>query len=127
MSRQAKLRPPVVRLHAATLAPATTADQLAAALTAVEAMPERRRAAESAVYDSARRRYTMLTGADWREAQQPDQATAWVESDHRYRERQTPEGYEAQCSCGERLAPAPGLGPIERTAWHMEHRMGVPA
>lgn len=98
-----KMRPPFPALHTATLDPATTALDLAPLLTAADAMPDRHRLSEGAVYMSAQRRWTMLTGTDWRAAQQPENAGTWAESDHRLRVR--PQVYPATgwvwgCSCG---------------------------
>lgn len=58
----ATLRPPFTSLHAATMNRATTLEQLTAAIERAEAMPERRRLGEGAVYDAALRRYELLAG-----------------------------------------------------------------
>lgn len=98
-----KMRPAFYALHAATLDPATTALDLAPLLEAADAFPERHRLSEGAVYMSAQRRWTMLTGTDWRAGQQPEGAATWAESDHRLRVR--PQVYPLTgvvwgCSCG---------------------------
>ena len=52
---------------------------------------------------SAQRRWTMLTGTDWRAGQQPDDAASWAQSDHRLRVRDQvypATGVVWGCSCG---------------------------
>lgn len=98
-----KMREPFYALHAATLDPAMDGERLAHLLRAADDMPERRRLSEGAVYMSAQRRFKMLTGADWRDSQQPADADTWAESDHRLRVR--PQVYPLTgwvwgCSCG---------------------------
>jgi len=90
-----KMRPPFYRLHALTLNPRTSQDDLAAAIQACEAFPDRHRLAEGAVFAAACRRWLLDTGARWHEA---DEATAiWgSESDHRGRIA----GTSWRCSCG---------------------------
>jgi hypothetical protein len=106
-----KMRPPFYRLHALTLNPATTMDDLAAALQACEAVQERHRLSEGAVYASAQRRWLLETGADWRTSDAA--AAAWGgQSDHRPRLTDT----TWACSCGARGdAPDPA-------AAHTAHR-----
>lgn len=105
MTRQSKMRPAFYTLHALTLNPATSMDALAAALQATEAVQDRHRLSEGAVYTAACRRWLLETGADWRATQQPDNAAAWGgQSDHRLRV-QTHGPYEDgavawACSCG---------------------------
>ena len=109
-TRQAKMRPAFYTLHAATLDRHTTADQLAAALRAADAVPDRHRLSEGAVYTAACRRYLMLTGDDWKATQLSDTATTWGgQSDHRLRVRRvegtlgpdtTVGGWTWACSCG---------------------------
>lgn len=128
MTRQSKMRPAFNALHAATLDRATTAERLAALLTAADAVAERHRLSEGAVYTSALRRYQMLTGTDWRAGQLTEQTTLWGESDHRYRETSRPDGsYDARCSCGAatvvftaQTADGQGHGP----SWHTSHIAG---
>jgi hypothetical protein len=105
-----KMRPAFYRLHALTLNPGTSADDLAAAIQACEAVQERHRLAEGAVYAAACRRWLLDTGARWHEA---DEATAvWgSESDHRARLSDD----EWRCSCGERGTAA------DPAAAHAEH------
>lgn len=98
-----KMREPFYALHAATLDPATTAEVLGVRLRAADAMQDRHRLSEGAVYMSAQRRWTMLTGTDWKATQQPEGADTWAESDHRLRVR--PQVYPLTgwvwgCSCG---------------------------
>lgn len=98
-----KMRPPFYDLHAATLDPDTTAEVLEARLRTADAVQDRHRLSEGAVYMSAQRRWTMLTGTDWKATQQPDGADTWADSDHRLRVR--PQVYPLTgvvwgCSCG---------------------------
>jgi hypothetical protein len=114
-TRTPKMRPPFPALHAATLAPGTTGEILAHLLREADAMPVRRRLSEGAVYMSAQRRFKMLTGADWRDAQQPEDAASWSGSAHTLRVRaqvypQT--GVVWGCSCGD----ASGLADDETDA-----------
>lgn len=97
-----KMRPPFYRLHALTLNPATSMDDLAAALQATEAVTDRHRLSEGAVYASACRRWLLETGSDWRTTNQPDGAATWGgQSDHAYRLNSRPDGsFRARCSCG---------------------------
>ncbi|MCY4726679.1 hypothetical protein NYO98_10355 [Nocardioides sp. STR2] len=91
-----KMRPPFVRLHAATLDPATRPDELAARLRDAEAVTGRHRLAEGAVYASGCRRYLLDTGDAWTRA--GDAAPSWGgESDHRSRIA----GDAWRCSCGD--------------------------
>lgn len=110
-SHARKMRPAFYDLHSATLDPATTPEQLAARLRAADAVPERHRLSEGAVYSTACRRYLLDTGTDWK-AQAPD-AAVWTSSDHRYRERDG----QGQCSCGERVS----LTDTDGTTWHAAH------
>ena len=99
----AKMRPQFSDLHRVTLDPDTTPDTMAHALRRADGLAERRRLSEGAVYVAALRRYTMLTGLDWRDAQQPDDADAWGgQSDHRLRIREQPGAAWMVwgCSCG---------------------------
>lgn len=99
MSRQ-KMRPEFNRLHAATLDRATTTDQLRVLLDAADAFPERRRLSEGAVYVSAQRRWTLLTGTDWKGSHQQPADSAWGgQSSHRFRSSVGELG-EWDCSCG---------------------------
>lgn len=106
MTRMAsKMRPPFYRLHAATLDPATRPGELADALRACDAVQDRHRLAEGAVYASGCRRYLLDTGTPWKQADAA--ATTWGgESDHRPRYRMydepTPNGIRGawRCSCG---------------------------
>lgn len=72
-------------------------DDTAALLRTADAMPDRRRLSEGAVYTSALRRWTMLTDTDWKGAQHSAADTTWAESDHR--PRLTDTGWA--CSCGD--------------------------
>lgn len=117
MTRQSKMRPVFSRLHAATLARATTTADLAALLAEADAFPERHRLSEGAVYTSACRRYLLETGRQWREETVTTASTTWTSSDHRPR-LNTDTG-EWRCSCGVRgHADDPAKG-------HAEHRAGV--
>lgn len=103
-TRTPKMRPPFPALHAATLDPGTTAVELEPLLHAADAMPDRHRLSEGAVYMSAQRRWTMLTGTDWRALQQPENAASWGGSDHtlRVRAQVYPHtGVVWGCSCGD--------------------------
>jgi hypothetical protein len=99
---QSKMRPEFYRLHAATLRRATTAADLAALLRAADAMPERHRLAEGAVYVAAQRRWLMLTGTDWKGMQRQTGDTTWTDSAHRLRIDTDPaDGCTRwRCSCG---------------------------
>jgi hypothetical protein len=98
-----KMRQAFYDLHAATLEPSMDGERLAHLLRACDAMPDRRRLSEGAVYMSAQRRFKMLTGADWRDSQQPADAATWTGSAHRLRVRPQAEpltGVVWGCSCG---------------------------
>ena len=110
-----KMRAAFYRLHAATLNPATTPDVLAQRLRDADAVTERHRLAEGAVYASACRRYLLDTGRSWKGEQVTADATTWGESSHR--SRLTPTGW--RCSCG-----AAGTSP-DPAAAHAEHVSAV--
>lgn len=95
-----KMRPPFVRLHVATLDPATRPGELADALRACDAVTGRHRLAEGAVYASGCRRYLLDTGTSWKQAD--DAATTWGQSDHRLRVLDDDVIPQAmwRCSCG---------------------------
>lgn len=116
-----KMRPAFYDLHAATLARGTTPDQLATALRAADAVTDRHRLSEGAVYASACRRWLLVTGTDWKATQQPPTATTWASSDHRYRAPvpDDPSGF-ARCSCGARFVPHGGTGG-SAAEWHTRH------
>lgn len=122
MAGERKMRPVFYTLHAVTLDPATRPEELADALRAAEAFPERHRLAEGAVYASACRRYLLDTGTAWTRA--GETTAEWGgESSHTYRERSRPDGsYDARCSCGAATvvftADGPGL------EWHEAHVAG---
>lgn len=106
----AKMRPPFVRLHVATLDPATRPGELAAALAACDAVTDRHRLAEGAVYASGCRRYLLDTGSSWKQAD--DGAATWGgESDHRPRITET----TWRCSCGSSGSA------VDPAAAHAEH------
>jgi hypothetical protein len=114
-----KMRPEFNRLHALTLNPATSMDALAAGLQAAEAVQDRHRLSEGAVYASACRRWLLETGADWRTTQQPDGAATWGgQSDHRLRVRPAEGGVVWGCSCG---ATGAAVDDSAATAAHAEH------
>lgn len=100
MTRQSKMRPVFSRLHAATLARATSIGDLATLLAEADAFPDRHRLSEGAVYTSACRRYLLETGRQWREETITTASTTWTSSDHRPR-LNTDTG-EWRCSCGAR-------------------------
>lgn len=120
MTRQSKMRPAFNTLHATTLDRWTTPDQLTQALRAADAVPDRHRLSEGAVYTAACRRYLMLTGEDWKATQQPEAATTWTTSDHRPRTRWAGQGWQWLCSCG---AKGTGMHHSEPAALaaHNEH------
>lgn len=96
-----KMRPAFYTLHAVTLNPASTREQLADALRTAEAVQDRHRLSEGAVYTSACRRWLLDTGTDWRATQQPEHAATWGgQSDHRLRLRPAEGGVTWGCSCG---------------------------
>ena len=106
-----KMRPAFYALHAATLDPATTTTRLAELLRAADAVTERHRLSEGAVYASACRRYLLDTGRSWKAAQTAEGATTWDQSDHRVRITFAPSHHVGptagaawgwRCSCGER-------------------------
>ncbi|GAA4680643.1 hypothetical protein [Nocardioides nanhaiensis] len=107
-----KMRPPFVRLHVATLDPATRPDELAAAIAACEAVQSRHRLAEGAVYASGCRRYLLDTGRSWKAERVDAGATAWGgASDHRARVA----GDAWRCSCG---ASGTAADPVAAHAAH---------
>ena len=114
-----KMRPAFYRLHAVTLAVRSTPADLAAALRDAEAVADRHRLSEGAVYASACRRYLLDTGTPWtRAGDTGDTATAWGTSDHRYRLTARDGILWARCSCGDRQAvDTPDAG----DAWHDHH------
>lgn len=104
-TRTARMRPEFLRLHAATLTPATTPAQLAAALTAADGVQDRHRLSEGAVYATACRRYLLDTGTSWK-APAPESAVWGGESAHRSRLTDT----AWRCSCGAKgTSPDPGM------------------
>lgn len=104
-TRTPKMRREFLALHVATLTPATTPTQLAAALTAADGVQERHRLSEGAVYATACRRYLLDTGTSWK-APAPEAAAWGAESAHR--SRLTPSAW--RCSCGAQgTAADPGL------------------
>lgn len=120
MAGQRKMRPAFYRLHAVTLTPDATRDQLAEALRAAEAVTDRHRLAEGAVYASACRRWLLDTGESWTRA--GDTTGTWgAQSDHRYRAPRPddPSGY-ARCSCGAKFVPQGGAGG-SAAEWHAAH------
>jgi hypothetical protein len=100
VSSPTALRPPYAALSAAANNPATTREQLAAALLAAWGMTGRRRVAEGAVWAAGLQRWQMLTGTDWLAAQQPADAATWADSDHRCRTDEVlPGTWTWRCSC----------------------------
>lgn len=112
MARQSKMRPAFYRLHALTLTRTTSVEDLADALRAADAVPDRHRLSEGAVYTAACRRYLLDTGTDWKAQQVTETTTTWGQSAHRGRYTDT--GW--RCSCGEA-----GATP-EPEAAHEAHR-----
>lgn len=123
-SRQRKMRAEFYALHAATLDPATTMAELTELLAAADAVAERHRLSEGAVYMSACRRYLLETNRSWRAEGVTEATTTWGgESAHRYRERSRPDGsYDARCSCGAATVVFAADGPGQ--TWHADHVAG---
>lgn len=95
-TRGQKMRPPFYRLHALTLDPDTTPEALSAALTDAQAVPDRHRLAEGAVFAAGCRRYLMDTGHAWHDEARTTGDTTWGQSEHRSRLTAT----TWRCSCG---------------------------
>ncbi|UQS95146.1 hypothetical protein Pam4_03 [Pseudanabaena phage Pam4] len=120
----AKMRPAFSRLHAVTLDRHSTPADLAEALTATEAVTDRHRLSEGAVYATACRRYLLTTGRPWVRTGTADAtASTWGgASDHRYRLRARPDGsYDARCSCGAAMVV---FTPADGDTWHADHTAG---
>jgi hypothetical protein len=123
-TRQSKMRPEFARLHAATLRLVTGRDELRSLLEAADAMPERHRLSEGAVYVAAQRRWTMLTGTDWKAGQRTTGDTTWTASDHRLRIDTDSGCPRWRCSCGDKGYVT--LGDTQAaTAAHATHRRTV--
>lgn len=103
----AKMRRAFSILHRVTLDPATLPDELAAALRAADAVADRHRLSEGAVYVAACRRYLMMTGRTWKETQLTATSAVWGgSSDHRRKIDHAIIGgvglvLRWRCSCGE--------------------------
>lgn len=118
-----KLRPAFLALHHATLDPATRPDELAHYLRTAEAVTDRHRLAEGAVYASACRRYQLDTGVAWRSVGLSDATAVWDVSDHTYRLRSRVDGsYDARCSCG---AAVVVFAEPDGALWHAAHLHAV--
>lgn len=121
-TRTRKMRPAFYTLHAVTLDRHATPDDLTRALRAAEAVTDRHRLSEGAVYATACRRYLLDTGTPWTRAGDTGAtATAWATSDHRYRLTDQDGTLLARCSCGAReTVPTATDG----TDWHDRHTQG---
>lgn len=106
------MRAAFTRLHSATMNAATTADDLTARLEDADAVTERHRLSEGAVYAAACRRYLLLTGRQWRGETVTATTSTWG-GQSAHRSRLTDTGW--RCSCG-----AAGTSVDPETA-HAEH------
>lgn len=118
-TRTRKMRPAFYTLHAVTLDPHAHPSDLAAALRGAEAVTDRHRLSEGAVYATACRRYLLDTGTSWsRDGDTDTTATTWTASNHRYRLDTRDGALVARCSCGGRQVVDTA---DDGTTWHDSH------